>query len=156
VNVAKTKGTPLPLQTETSQNETRPASPRRMLLPVTLSPDEVAARSKTLTGLIDEERVAQLRLDDFTESAKDTKKRMESDVDTLRWRIRDLATVVRNAREDRDVEVYEDLDFRAGVVLLKRRDTDELVDSRGMTEAERQRSLFKSEPGGAVTAETGA
>jgi len=55
--------------------------------------------------------------------------------------------VVRNGREDREVEVNDEFDFKEGTVFTKRADNDEVVASRGMTEAERQRSLFKEKSG---------
>jgi hypothetical protein len=45
------------------------------------------------------------------------------------------------------VEVYDEFDFKEGTVFTKRADNDEVVASRGMTEAERQRSLFSGKNG---------
>jgi hypothetical protein len=114
-----------------------------MFLPVELKGEEVAARAKQLTALIREKGEAADKLEAHIKAAKGAKESFESDIDDLDSRIRSLSIVVANEREDRHVEVYDELDFAGGIVFTKRSDTQAVVASRGMTEAERQRALFK-------------
>jgi hypothetical protein len=121
---------------------TEQTTKRTMFLPVELSAPEVLARAKHLSALVAEQREARERLDAHTKAAKSAKEGLEGEIEGLASRIAELATVVRNSREDREVEVYDSPDFVAGTMLTKRNDTGELVGSRGLTEAERQRNLF--------------
>lgn len=118
---------------------------RTMKLPVELTHDEIFARGEQLARIKDEHTKAQTELADGIEAWKETKKGMEVRVSTFEFQMRDVAKVVRSGREDRDVEVYDEFDFKQQTVFTKRVDTDHVVASRGMTQAERQRSLFKAE-----------
>lgn len=125
-----------------AEKEPARARIRLTLLPVELNRDEVIARAKVMSGLVAEQRTTKVRLEIHTKAAKSTKEQLEGEIEALASRIGELATAVRNGREDREVEVYDAPDFKNGTMLTLRADTDELVSSRGMTEAERQRSLF--------------
>jgi hypothetical protein len=59
-----------------------------------------------------------------------------------RAKVRGLARVVRERREERDVPVMEDADYEKGAMNTYRTDTSEVVATRGLTHEERQRSLF--------------
>lgn len=115
---------------------------RTMVLPVALTEPEVLARAKELTGLIQEHREATVRLENLAAAFKSAKATAEEEIADVLSSFRNLSTVIRNGREDREVEVMDTPDYKAGVMLTHRLDTHELVASRGLTEAERQRSLF--------------
>lgn len=115
---------------------------RTMLLPVTLSAAEVMVRAKELAGTIKELSETQDRLEAHTEAAKTTKRGIEDEIDVLSKQCRMTGRVVSSGREDRDVEVYDELDYGKASVYTKRADTEEIVGTRGMTEHERQRSLW--------------
>jgi len=115
---------------------------RTMPLPVKLTEEELRARSKRLSAEVKEcEREEQV-LEDTIEAAKEARKAQENKIAALRAVLRATAEVVQSGRETRDVEVRDEMDWKASTVLTRRTDTDELVASRGMSEAERQRCLF--------------
>ena len=117
---------------------------RTMRLPVELTHDEVFARGKQLAAVKDEHTTAMDRLDRATIAWKATKEGIQNDINETEERMRVIARVIRSAREDRDVEVVDEPNYKTGVMATIRLDTGELVASRGLTEAERQRSLFKA------------
>jgi hypothetical protein len=49
---------------------------------------------------------------------------------------------VRTRSERREVTVFDRMDYKAGAVHTVREDTFEVVSTRGMSEADRQRGLF--------------
>jgi hypothetical protein len=116
---------------------------RTMVLPVELTKDEILARGEELAGVKHEHTTAQQELENASEAWKETKKGMEVRIDAHEHRMRRLSTVIRAGREERDVEVFDEFDFKSGTVFTKRADTEKVVASRGMTQPERQRSLFK-------------
>jgi hypothetical protein len=116
---------------------------KTMLLPVPLQQDEVRARSKMMCSLIADQRIAREELEAHLKNAKSGKEDIEGRMSTLAMRISECARVVQDEREDREIPVYEEIDYKRETVFTKRQDTDEVVSSRGLTEAERQRSLFK-------------
>lgn len=120
------------------------AEVRTMPLPVKLSPAELALRSQELASAEAVLGEAEAKLDAFVESAKGTKKNMETDIADARLAVSRLARVVRDRKEDRDVPIMEEPDYEAGAVNTYRTDTNEIVATRGMTSEERQRSLFES------------
>lgn len=117
---------------------------RTMRLPVELTRDEIFARGEQIARVKDDHTKAQNELDDATEAWKETKKGIELRVSTCELEMRELARVIRSGLEDRDVEVYDEIDFALQTVFTKRADSHKVVASRGMTAAERQRSLFKA------------
>jgi hypothetical protein len=114
---------------------------RTIRLPVELTTVELVARAKSISRTIEEKRTLSDRLDEHVETSKAHTKSLESQIEALDGVIADIARCVRTGREDRDVQVFDE--FEGDVVLTKRVDTNEVVSSRGMTEAERQRDLFK-------------
>jgi len=113
-----------------------------MLLPVELTQDELLARGRELASVKDEHTQAQADLEAATEGWKDSKKAMQERIEDHESEMRRIARAIRSGREDRDVDVREEPDFETGIMRTVRADTGDLVQSRGLTEAERQRSLF--------------
>lgn len=126
---------------------------RTMRLPVELTRDEIFARGEQIARVKDDHTKAQNELDDATEAWKETKKGIELRVSTCELEMRELARVIRSGLEDRDVEVYDEIDFALQTVFTKRTDSGKVVASRGMTGAERQRQLFKADASKAKAAE---
>ncbi len=118
---------------------------RTMRLPVALEKDEVLARGKELARLKDEHTKANDDLDQASTAWKATKEQIQGRIDDADEQMRRVARVIRSGHEDRDVEVIDEPNYKTGVMASVRLDTGELVGSRGLTEAERQRSLFKGE-----------
>ena len=115
---------------------------KTMMLPVKLTDDEILARAKELTGVLQEHREAENRIESLTAGFKSAKAHAEAEVEEIAGRVHHIAAVVRNGSEDRSVEVEDIPDFVRGLMLTRRSDTDELVGSRTLTEDERQRTLF--------------
>jgi len=121
-----------------------------MRLPQALTDQEVLARGRELARLKDEHGQAQVRLEESTDDWKSARKRMEEKVEGFLKDMAELSRVIRSGHEDRDVPVYDVPDYDTGVIFTKRSDTNEVVKSRGMTEADRQRSMFRALPPGDV------
>jgi hypothetical protein len=119
------------------------------LLPVKLTPSEIAVHAKKLANLVQERRSAEDRYEAHKEAAKTASKAIEDEVNELDLQIQKVAGVVRLGKEDREIEVYEEKDFKAGAIITKRADTKESVGTRPMTEKGRQQELF--DKGKAVT-----
>jgi len=116
---------------------------RTQRLPVELTPEEVILRSREAVAVVQEHRDQEQRLEDLTAGYKTAKEQLQEEIAASLVKLRALAEVVRNAREDRIVEVYDEIDAKAQKVNTIRADTKAIVGTRGMTDAERQRSLFK-------------
>lgn len=125
------------------ESQTEQAKVRTMPLPVKLTEPELALRAQELASAERTLDDAEKRLDNFVEAAKGTKKGIETEIADARGSVRQLARVVRDRKEDRQVPILEDSDFEAGAVNTYRTDTNEIVATRGMTPEERQRSLFE-------------
>ena len=123
------------------------AKVRTMPLPVKLTEPELALRSQEMASAERKMSDAELRLDQFVEAAKATKKQIEAEVSEARDEVRILAMVVRERQEKRSVPIIEEPDYEAGAVNTYRTDTHEIVATRGMTPEERQRSLFEQKAG---------
>lgn len=132
------------MDTTTTTGTPAPAKVRTMSLPVRLSEDDVALRAQELATAEKVLTDSENRLESFVESAKGTKKKLETEIDTARYAVGRLAEVVRERRELREVPIVEDSDFEKGAVNTVRTDTGEIVSTRGMTQEERQRSLFEA------------
>lgn len=119
------------------------AEVRTMQLPVKLGEPELALRAQELATAEQTLSDAERKLEDFVESAKGTKKAIETDISEARFRVSKLARVVRERKEEREVPIMEEPDYENGAVNTYRTDTNEIVATRGMTQEERQRSLFE-------------
>lgn len=127
--------------TTTKRGETR-----TMKLPVELTHDELFARGKQLAGVKDEHTTAMDKLDRATTAWKATKEGVQNEINETEERMRIIARGIRSGREERDVAVVDEPNYKLGTMATIRLDTGELVATRGLSEAERQRSLFKGEP----------
>lgn len=104
-------------------------------LAVKLTREEREIRASQLV----EEITARNTLELEAKSSAKTYKNKLDDQDT---KVRDLHRVLRTNTEYRDVEVYEIPRPGAGMVDIYRTDTNKVVDTREMTETERQVVLF--------------
>lgn len=116
--------------------------PKTMILPVKLTDPEIMARAKELTGVLQEHREAENRIEALAAGFKSAKAAAEAEVEEIAGRVHYIAAMVRNGSEDRAVEVEDVPDFERGLMMTRRADTAELVGSRTLTEDERQRRLF--------------
>jgi hypothetical protein len=132
--------------------KTRPAETRTVPLPVTLTKDEILARGKELARVKDEHTRAADELETAQLAWKTMKEGFANRISEAEDRMRQLARAINSGVETRDVEVCDEPEFKAGVMNTVRLDTGELVSSRGLTEAERQRSLFRPEKGAKAAA----
>ncbi len=121
---------------------------RTMQLPVLLTHDELFARGQELARVKDQHTKAADELETATIGWKTAKESFANRISEAEDRMRGLARVIQSQRELRDVEVTDEPDYKLGVMNTVRLDTGELVSSRGLSEAERQRSLFKPEKAG--------
>lgn len=120
----------------------KPAKVRTMPLPVKLSEGELSLRSQEMASAERALGEAEARLDAWTEAAKATKKQLENEIGEARWEVKRLGEIVRDRKEKREVPILEDADYEAGAVHTYRTDTNEIVETRGMTPEERQRSIW--------------
>lgn len=119
------------------------AKVRTMPLPVKLTEGELSLRAQELASAESVLGDAERRLASFVEAAKGTKKGIETEIGEARFEVGRLARVVRERKESREVPIVEESDFEAGAVNTIRTDNNEIVATRGMTQEERQRSLFE-------------
>lgn len=119
------------------------AEVRTMSLPVKLTPAELSLRSQEMASAEAILTDAEVRLESFIEAAKGTKKTIETEISDARFEVARLARVVRDRSENREVPIMEEPDYEAGAVNTYRTDNNEIVATRGMTQEERQRSLFE-------------
>lgn len=108
-------------------------------LPVKLTNDELLEFGR---------RLAQTSADIHAEEERQTNVKAElkaklGSIETERTR---LAGIVTSGRENRDVPCDMILDYSRLIVEVVRLDSKEVVDTRRMTEAEQQRSLFGQQP----------
>lgn len=129
--------------------------PRMVMLPVKLDKAAVMIRSKEMAEISKQRTDKAIELQAYVESSKGVKKTLESDLAALDAHLSLLGTVVRTESESREVEVLDEIDAKKGVMNTIRLDTNEVVGTRGLTEAERQRSLFTEEGKGTSKAKAG-
>lgn len=110
-------------------------------LPVKLTEAELADRSQ---------RLAQVegKLRDYNAETKEIGSQRKSVRDQLENELRSLGLVVRSKQEYRPVDIRCEAHFAEGKAIFYREDTDELIESRALTAAEKQEALF--EPSGDV------
>lgn len=106
-----------------------------MKLPVLLSESELAARSAELARKVREAKEVE---DEKKTSMSEFKAKAEG----IDMKVRELAEIVDTKQEDRAVECIVNPDYAAGTMVTVRRDTGEVVQSRPMTQDERQIHLF--------------
>lgn len=81
-------------------------------------------------------------LDNHVEQTKATAKTMGARKAELEARVNEIAVCLRTKKEIRDVSYREEADFKAGLALTIRDDTNQTLASRPLTPDERQERLF--------------
>jgi hypothetical protein len=107
-------------------------------LPVRLTHDELIERGNALA--LERQRYNELEM-----AAKNAAKKAKDDLAEIDAEIDRLAGIVRAKAEPRPVRCKTARDFERGVVETMRLDTGEIVDSRVMTEQERQVRMWPGE-----------
>jgi hypothetical protein len=105
------------------------------MLPVRLNEEELLTKASLLST-----KVHELAIEE--DDQKDAKAAMKKRLDDLNREITDVARIVREKVEPRPVEVHESKNYARRIVEIVRVDTGEVVDSRPMTEQERNVDLF--------------
>lgn len=121
---------------------------RTLSLPVKLDEAAVMVRAKEMANVSKQRTDKAHQLDAYVKESKATKDTLQSELNALDAQSTLLGTVVRTASEYREVEVLDEIDAKKLVMNTVRLDTGEIIGTRGLTEAERQRSLFEQRKGG--------
>lgn len=103
-------------------------------LPVKLDQDELRDRGDKLAAVIQDLNAEENR-------QVDMKAQMKARLSELDAKKTQLAIVISRREEDRDVQVDIFADYGRAVMEVVRRDTGEVLNSRRMTEEERQQAL---------------
>lgn len=108
--------------------------PMKRTLPVQLTADEVDQRAREHAGVFD-------IYASIESSKKIANAQFGAQLKALRLQLDHLSDVVKTQMEDREVECYEQSDYRSCRVVLIRADTHQEVSSRRMTVEEMQERL---------------
>lgn len=111
---------------------------KTMVLPVRLTADELAARHEELARAVDARDI-------HVAAAKSAATRAKNEVEKLEADIQRLKRICLDHAEGRPVETREEKNHERLTIDLIRLDTYEVVQSRGMTEHERNGDLFEAE-----------
>lgn len=107
-------------------------------LPVQLTPEEVRIKGAEVAVLLGKRGSLVLAKKHATKVYADEIKEIDAKLD-------ELAAVVRQGRENREVECREHLDFGERVARLKRLDTMEVISTRPLKNGELQGDFFKKQ-----------
>lgn len=110
------------------------AEKQKQSLPVPLTPAEVAAKSRELARLVQDKNAKE---EERTQAAQ----QFSADIKDMVKRQNELARQIDNGQEWRDIDVEEVKNYETKTVDIVRKDTNEIVSSRGMTPEERQETL---------------
>lgn len=123
--------------------EVKPAKLETRNLYVPLTEDEVRLRSQEMATA--ERILAEAEADENNqaEAWKARKKALETTTSDARAKLSIVGRIVREKRELRAVEIVEERNHTLKTVDTIRTDTGEIIETRGMTESEMQRSLFE-------------
>ena len=108
-------------------------------VPCRLTDAELLARADELSGVVQDTTAEEGRQTDI-------KAQLKARLTELNARKTRLALTIGRKEEHRDVDVEHVADLQAGTVTVFRTDTDEAMDTRPMTDAERQDSLPLTDP----------
>jgi len=108
-------------------------------LPVELTDAELLVKSRELATHMQ-------KLYDIRAEAKLSADGYKSTIKTLEQEIAEMQRVVKTGKELRPVEIFERKRFSRSVVEVVRADTFEVVRTRPMTDAEKQRGFFDEAP----------
>jgi hypothetical protein len=122
-------------------------------LPVVLTNRELRVRADELAKTVD--HVKHIKAEKKANATK-----FKTQIEEAEGKIGDLATVVKERKELRPVEVVWEANYERSTMELVRLDTGEAIQVRSMTDKERQRQLFpveeRTEDTSPATAETPA
>ncbi len=108
-------------------------------VPCRLTDAELLARADELSGVVQDTTAEEGRQTDI-------KAQLKARLTELDARKTRLALTIGRKEEHRDVDVAHVADLQAGTVTVFRTDTGEAMDTRPMTDAERQDSLPLTDP----------
>lgn len=108
-------------------------------LPVDLTDQELLVRGAELAAAADRVRLKE-------EEIKEVRASMRADLDELELAHSELVKVVRNKRENRDVECRWEPDYARKVWMLFRCDNDERVAVEAMSEHDLQTRIIYEDP----------
>jgi hypothetical protein len=103
-------------------------------LPCPLTDDEKIARSLMLAEALDRRNQLDLERKDTMAEFKDREAKLDSEIGRL-------GTIVRGGKELRQVECEDQHNYKNGTADRVRLDTGEVVQTRPLTEEERQQEL---------------
>lgn len=108
-------------------------------LRVQLKTDEIAERADRAAQLLAER-------DSKEEEQRAAAKHAKSVIESMEAELRRLSNEVRTKATYREVQCERRYDYRVGKIIEVRKDTDEVLFERPMTDAERQRELDLDTP----------
>ena len=114
--------------------------PHLRMLPVKLDPHEVAQRAEELARELHDQAIAE-------EAAQSTKKKLAKDLEERASRISRLGRIVHTRREDRQIDCHEEHSALDGTARTIRDDTQEVVDTRPLTQEELRDARQEALPG---------
>jgi hypothetical protein len=103
-------------------------------LPVPLSPETRLAKSIEMSGYI-------MRVDETDADLRDYRGRIREEQASLQGKISLLAHQVNTGTEEQDIECEDVADWVNNEVCTYRVDTGEMIETRSMTQNERQKTL---------------
>lgn len=104
------------------------------ILPTQLTNEEVQKRGEELAGLFE-------KIEELKGAKADDMKAWKDRIETAQMNAHQLATIITTGFEDRPVTCCTTFDYQRLSVTTSRTDTGEILDTRPMTEDERQREL---------------
>ena len=139
----KKNGTPEPDKPDESKDETPPIKVESFVreLRVQLKTEEIAERADRAAQLLAER-------DSKEEEQKAATKHAKSVIESMEAELRRLSNEVRTKATYGQVQCERRYDYRLGKISEVRKDTDEVIFERAMTDTERQRELDLDKPPG--------
>lgn len=87
----------------------------------------------------------QDKSDRLADELTEVKSRFKSEIDEVDSRINNIASIIRSKYQFRKVECERTLDFKKGIVSIRRMDTMEVIETRDMLDYERQAEIVGTE-----------
>ena len=84
---------------------------------------------------------AQDKTDRLNDELTEVKSRFKSEIDETESKINNITSKIRSKYEYRNVECEKTLDFKKGIVIIRRMDTVEDIEVRDMLDCERQAEI---------------
>ena len=126
-------------------------SPQRFheFFPVVLTPSEMEQKAAEMTKVLDE-------IDELEAQKKQATAHIKAQIDGKKAELRELRSVRRAGKEDREIELCEEYVFSTNTVKVVRTDTGEVVRERAMRADERQGELPLEPPADAEVVDMGS